>query len=116
MCAGTQWKGNVYEFVGNSFLPLWGTAVQEGLLPADMYLNATYPPTAEEAGLNIIHGIMEPYRAKWSYWFDYMSPNQWLLEQVDTCLLKVSICCGASLYMSSNLGQIKTPNPQVSCN
>ena len=80
--AGTRWSLNVWEFVSNSFMPLWGTCYQEGLIQADRYLHTSRPPSSGEAGLNLVHVHREPYKVPWSYWFDYISPNQYLLDEV----------------------------------
>lgn len=63
-------------------MPLWGTCYQEGQIQADRYLRTSRPPSSAEAGLNLVHVHQEPYKVPWSYWFDYISPNQFLLDEV----------------------------------
>ena len=66
-------------------MPVWDTAHQEGLLKVDRYLTASMPPSSEEAGLNLIHAYNDTYDSYWGYWMDYLSPNQWSLDQVRCC-------------------------------
>ena len=80
LVAGTPFAKNLWDYV-TAFMPLWDTAHQEGLLEVDRYLSASKPPSSEEAGLNLIHAFNETYDSYWGYWMDYLSPNQWSLDQ-----------------------------------
>ena len=88
--AGTPWDSNWYEFVVNSFMPLWQTLAEEQLIDPDRYLTAKSPPAPEEGGFSLIQAREGTYASPWSYWFDFLTPQQWLLDQVQALPVPLS--------------------------
>ena len=41
-----------------------------------------WAPSPEEAGFVMIQGRQVAFDTTWSYWFDYLTPHQTLMQQV----------------------------------
>ena len=90
-CApGTFWDSNFYEMTVNNVMPLWTTAVAENLTQADRYLDADAPPDPAEAGFVLLQAREAAYASPWSYWFDYLTPQQVLLNEVSSAPLMIN--------------------------
>ena len=89
-CAGTPWDSNLYEMMLNVVLPLWGTLAQEGLIDPDRYLSTKLPPENNTNAFLMIQARLDTYESQWSYLFDYMTPKQVLLSQVQAPCLSFS--------------------------
>ena len=92
---GTFWDSNFYEMTVNNVMPLWATAVAENLTQADRYLDAEGPPGVAEAGFVLVQARDAAYSSPWSYWFDYLTPHQALMDEVSSGLYQCSRTIGS---------------------